>query len=119
MSDDKVLQFPGGGELPEQTILIERDQHRYCNHEKISLDPHARAVICVICGATLDPFDFLVKNGITLQRAWSDHKSVKAKISELMGRVMFLKKQKASLEASVRRLKDKVPVLDTRGKDIL
>jgi len=119
MSDDKILQFPGGSELPEQTILIEKDMSRFCQHGKISLDSHMRTAICIECGAVLDPFDFLLRNAKTLHVAWANYKSVNAQVSELMDRLTFLKKQKASLEASIRRLKDKQPVIDTRGKETL
>lgn len=119
MSDQNIVSFPGvPQELPEQTITLEKQPFNICQHTKISLDSHQRLVNCVRCGAVLDPFEYLAKNAVVLQRAWADHASVKRSLADMNDRVAALKKEEQRLKASVRRLKEKQPVIDTRGKDI-
>lgn len=120
MSDQNIVSFPGiPQELPEQTITLEKRPFNFCQHAKISLDSHQRLVNCVQCGAVLDPFEYLETNAVVLQRAWSDHASVKRTLTDMNDRVATLKKEEQRLKASGRRLKEKQPVIDTRGKDIL
>lgn len=120
MSDQNIVSFPGvPQEIPEQTITLEKRPFNFCQHAKISLESHQRLVNCVQCGAVLDPFEYLETNAVVLQRAWSDHASVKRTLTDMKDRVAALKKEEQRLKASVRRLKEKQPIIDTRGKDIL
>ncbi|WP_343724876.1 hypothetical protein [Herbaspirillum huttiense] len=120
MSEQNVVSFPGvPQEVPEQTITLEKQPFNMCQHAKISLDSHQRLVNCAQCGAVLDPFEYLVKNAVVLRRAWTDHASVKHVLADMNDRAAALKKEEQRLKASVRRLKEKQPVIDTRGKGTL
>jgi len=114
MSDDKVLQFPGGSELPEMTLTAQRDRTLFCKHDKLTLNEHDRTMSCVGCGAALDPFNYLLSNALHLQRAWQDHGVVKKELTELIDRVSELKKEKQRLTGQVARLKEKLPTISTR-----
>lgn len=123
MSDENnVIQAFRPAELPEQTLLIEKrpaGKPHYCSHEKIRIDAHERTIHYARCDQAFDPFDFLHQQALTLQRAWQDHASVKRELSDLQDRVTALKKEEKSLRGKVDRLKDKIGVVDVRGKSIL
>lgn len=119
-TSDKVIAFPSAEPLPENPIAIEKPpSYNYCRHESVSLDEHNRVVNCVKCGAVLDPFNFLHENARTIQTAWDHHRQVMAKVHEIGERLQVLVKEEKRLKGRVRTLKEKVPVLDTRGKDRL
>ena len=107
MAADNITQFPGAGELPPCPLQIKRAQG-FCTHPEIRLDDHTRTVECVQCGATLDPFDFLRKNAITLQQAWISHSVLKQDVDRLVERVTALKKEEAKLKARIATAKKKV-----------
>jgi len=119
MSVDKIITFPGGEELPENpvTLINSGKPYSFCKHERISLDEHKRTVDCMDCGIVLDPFGFLRHQAETLQRAWSNYRSVTAKVQELNGSIERLNKELASVQGKLRRAKEKVPLIDVRGKD--
>lgn len=123
MADEKVIRAFPANELPENLIAIEPrapGKPYFCAHEKISLNAHDRTVNCAQCGATLDPFDFLLNNAKTLQMAWQNHRSASMKVSELNERIAALAKEEKRLRAQVKRLQDKAgSVLEVRGKSIL
>jgi len=120
---DNVIQAFQKSELPEQTLLIEKQppgKPYYCDHAGLRIDTHERTIACSNCGQALDPFDFLHKNAVVLQRAWQDHASVKRDMGEMIDRVTALKKEEKRLRAMVKRLADKnEAVIDVRGKSIL
>lgn len=119
---DKILSFPGAEPLPENLVELKDDTQRlmrYCEHGRITLDEHQRTVGCRDCGAILDPFNFLRDNARTLQRAWINHGLAQRKVKELTDRIEALNKERESLQGKVRRLREKVPVVDVRGKDRL
>lgn len=60
--------------------------------------------------------NFLVSNGLTIQRAWSAHKEAMRQANDVAERVSVLKKEEQRLRAMVKRLQDKVPVLSTRSE---
>lgn len=117
MSDDKVLHFPVNDELPENPISTAKGGWRLCNHERISLEDHARTVRCVQCEKVLDPFDFLLKQSDLLQRAWNNHRYVNEKVAEKHKSLEALTAEERRLKARVSRLKEKAgPVLDFRAQ---
>lgn len=91
----------------------------HCGHEAIRLDQHDRAVFCARCGATLDPFMFLLNNAATIQRAWQNHHEAQRKVRELNDRIEVLAKEEKRLSAMVKRRQEKVGFLDVRGKPTL
>lgn len=116
----KVVSLPGAEPLPENLLQAsDRDPWSHCAHGRITLDVHERTVNCRDCGRVLDPFQFLQKQADLLQRAWSNHDAAKRKVQELVDRIHALKKEHDSLQGKVRRLKEKMPVVDVRGKDRL
>jgi tRNA C32,U32 (ribose-2'-O)-methylase TrmJ len=119
MSDDKVCQFPGT-ELPENLMDIAPRKPGFCQHEKVTLDEHTRTVTCAKCGATIDPFSFLMHNAKTIQMAWQHHRMAMHKVQELTERVDTLKREENRLRGIVKRLQVKSSaVLDVRGESRL
>lgn len=124
MADDKVVHgaFPSS-ELPENLMEIEPRNPAlpyHCAHEAIRLDQHDRAVHCAQCGATLDPFMFLLNNAATIQRAWSNHAEAQHRVRDLHDRIEVLGKEEKRLRARVKRLQDNAgDVLVVRGKSQL
>lgn len=115
MNDDVVRQFPGT-ELPENLLSISPQRFDFCNHEKVSLDEHSRTVRCTKCGATLDPFNFLLSNARTIQMAWQNHRMMVHKVQEITDRVDTLKREENRLRGIVKRLQAKSDaVIDVRG----
>lgn len=121
--DDKVIHAFSNPELPKNPMTIAgkpAGAPLWCNHEAIQLDEHDRAVHCTRCGATLDPFNFLLHNAKTLQQAWMNHRAVNNKVKELNERVAHLTKEEKRLRSQVKRLQDKTAgVIDVRGKATL
>jgi uncharacterized small protein (DUF1192 family) len=117
---DKVVSFPGAEPLPENLIQVaDSKPHNYCQHGTITLDPHKRLVECSVCGAVLDPFDFLEQQARLLQRAWQHHGMAQAKVTELNTSIGNLQTELKRLKGQVARARDKVPAIDVRGKDKL
>lgn len=113
-----IRAFPGA-ELPEQTLLVERKQFNFCEHNKISLDEHRRVVKCASCDKVYDPFDFLHKEAQRLEAAWRNYGQVRKELSELIDRVDNLKKEEARLKARIKTARVKVePVVFTRNHDL-
>lgn len=123
MSDDKVIHAFPAAELPESVMTVDArraGEPYFCQHPAIRLNEHDRTVHCAKCGAALDPFNFLLHEAKTIQRAWENHKVVAAKVSELNERVAALAKEEKRLRAQVKRLQDKSgEVVQVRGKSIL
>ncbi len=117
---DNVQQFPGAQALPDNPLELAPRRPGWCGHESVTLDEHTRTVICADpkCGATLDPFGFLVSNAHTIQRAWSAYKQAMRQANEVAERVTTLKKEEQRLRAQVKRLQEKVPVLNTRSREL-
>jgi hypothetical protein len=122
-SDNKVVRAFPAAEMPENLLQIEKQSAGvpyYCSHESVSLNEHDRIVNCARCGATLDPFGFLLSNARTIQMAWSNYRDAQRKVSELNDRIVILKKEEARLRAQVKRLQEKSGgVLNVRAKDVL
>lgn len=120
--NDNVKAFPGVSELPDNPMQIAPRPHGWCRHENVMLDEHSRTVQCadVKCGATLDPFNFLLNNAQTIQSAWSRYRHVTKEASEIADRVTALKKEEQRLRAMVKRLQEKTgAVLTVRGRENL
>lgn len=115
---DKIVSFPTAEPLPENPISIKRND-RYCRHDRVSLDEHQRTVNCLMCGGVLDAFAFLHKNAAVIQTAWHQHSEVMRKVREVQQRIDLLEKERKRLAGQVKRLQDKAPSLDLRGKDLL
>lgn len=120
MSDDKVIHAFPSAQLPDNLITVEPRNPAlpyHCEHAALRLDEHERSVHCAVCGATLEPFNFLLNNARTLVTAWHNYRSTRAMVSELQDRVTVLKKEEARLRSLIKRLQTKVPPpLDVRGK---
>ncbi|HXU93214.1 MAG TPA: hypothetical protein VFP33_06105 [Gallionella sp.] len=109
--------------MPENLLSIEPRSAGvpyFCNHEAVTLNEHDRAVNCSRCGATLEPFNFLMSNARTIQMAWSNYREAQRKVSELNERIAVLAKEEKRLRAQVKRLQDKTGgVLNLRVGDEL
>lgn len=124
MADDNVVRAFPAAELPENLLAIEprpTGVPYFCNHEAVTLNEHDRVVNCTKCGATLEPFNFLVSNAKTIQMAWFNYRDAQRKVSELNDRIAILKKEESRLRSQVKRLQEKTSssVLDVRGKSTL
>lgn len=122
MADDNVIHAFKAADLPEQTFVIEKPpagKPYHCYHEALRIDAHERTINCAKCGQALEPFDFLLTQAATLQRAWQDHAYVKRDLGEMQDRVTELKKEEKRLRAQIKRLDGKVTVVDVRGKSNL
>lgn len=121
MSDDKVVRAFPVAEIPENLLAIEprgAGVPYFCAHESVSLNEHDRVVNCARCGATLDPFNFLLSNARTIQMAWQNYREAQRKVSELNERIAVLAKEEKRLRAQVKRLQDKTGgVLNLRVGD--
>lgn len=117
---DNVQKFPGATALPENPMELAPRRPGWCSHEAVTLDEHTRTVMCANpkCGAVLDPFAFLASNAHTIQRAWSAYRQAMTQANEVAERVSVLKKEEQRLRAMVKRLQEKVPVLNTRGREL-
>lgn len=120
VSDEKIVHaFPTVG-LPENTMVIEPRKPTWCEHLDVRLNEHDRTIHCAKCGAALDPFNFVLNNARTIQRAWDNHRMASAKVNELNERVNALAKEEKRLRATVKRLQDKSgAVISVRGKSTL
>ena len=115
---DNIRQFPGA-EIPDQTLSVEREPFGFCNHDKISLDGHARTVRCTKCDKVFDPFDFLKNEVRRLQDAWERHRDVRAKLTDMNDRVEALKKEEARLKGRIKAARAKVePTIDVRNRNL-
>lgn len=113
MSDDKIIHaFPKRDELPECPVDVERKLH-FCDHKKIRLIEHDRVVLCVDCGATVDPFAYLVKGAYAIREGWRLHRELGRCIDERREQLEKLNKEKSRLQAVVRRLKQKAGDAET------
>lgn len=114
---DNVHQLPGAKALPENPLELAPSRPGFCGHEAVTLDEHTRTVMCADpkCGAALDPFNFLLSNARTIQRAWAAYRHANQQANEMAERVTVLKREEQRLRTQVKRLQQKVPVLNTRG----
>jgi len=109
MSDEKVIHAFPSKELPECPVTIER-RVGYCQHQSINLIEHDRQVVCTKCGATLDPFDYLLHEARAISYGWEKYREVIRLIEERRKQLADLDKEKKRLQGQVRRL-------NLRGKD--
>jgi len=122
MSNDNVIHAFKPAELPEQTLTVEKPPQGkpfYCQHGALRIDPHERSVACTHCGQVLDPFDYLLSNAVTINRAWQDHSFVKRELGDLQDRISDLKKEEKRLKAQIKRTTEKIAIVDVRGKSTL
>ncbi len=120
--DDNVIHAFKPAELPAQTLTVEKPpagKKMYCLHGALRIDPHDRTIACAECGQALEPFDYLLTNAMTINRAWQDHSYVKREIGDIQDRITELKKEEKRLRALNKRLGEKVAVVDVRGKQTL
>ncbi len=113
---DVIQAFPASTELPDNPMEIAPRLPGWCSHDEVLLDQHDRIVSCRKCSAVLEPFDFLLGNATTIQRAWSAYREVNRKAAEVQERLTALKKEEQRLRAMVKRLQDKTgSVLSVRN----
>ena len=117
---DNVMQLPSAQTLPENPLALAARHPSFCSHDAVVLDVHTRTVNCANtkCGAVLDPFNFLVNNAATIERAWSSHREAMRQANEVAERVTLLKKEEQRLRSMVKRLQEKVPVIGRRNREL-
>jgi hypothetical protein len=95
----------GGGALPENPLQPAPRRDGFCDHDALIVDAHERTVRCANpkCGATIDPFGYLLHNARRIQQAWDMHKQVMRQVNEVNERVHALKKEEQRLRAMVKR----------------
>jgi hypothetical protein len=95
MADDNVIQAFQKSELPEQTLIIEPrppGKPFFCQHGSLRINEHERTLHCAQCGQALDPFDFIHKSAMVINRAWQDHTHVTREMRDMQDCVTALKK---------------------------
>lgn len=119
MSDEKIIHvFRQADDLPPCPMDVTSSSPVYhCDHRQLQIDTHDRTVRCDACGATLDPFTYLARNGQSLQMAWRDYRAVRDRIKALNESIERLMREEKRLKAAVKRAKDRLPDrLDVRGE---
>ena len=113
---DKVIQAFPSKDLPECPVDVDRGPMRHCNHQRIRLVEHDRALLCQDCGATLDPFRYLLDGAHAMRHGWQEYRYVQQLLKEKREQLAALEKERKRLAGQVRRLKGKVEgdVLDMR-----
>lgn len=123
MSDEKVVHAFPVSEMPENIMQIEPEPPGlplWCDHLEVRLNQHERTIHCAKCGAALDPFNFILHNAKTIQRAWENYRAANLKVRDLNERVGVLVKEEKRLRAQVKRLQDKSgEVISLRGKSTI
>ena len=116
MSDEKVVHaFGKATDVPDCPIKITSTSPVFhCSHGRLEIDTHERAIRCAECGAALDAFDYLTRQGQELNFMWVQYRHVKQRIKALNESVDRLAREEKRLKASIRRAKEKLPVLDVR-----
>lgn len=114
--DEKIIQAFPPKELPECPVDEARPKWGYCDHGRITLVEHDRAVLCQDCGRSLDPFQYLLDGARAIRRGWADHRHAVQLIKEKREQLETLEKERKRLAAQVKRMKDKTVgyVLDVR-----
>ena len=79
-----------------------------CRHKNITCEDHTRQIQCQTCGKTLDPFDWIFRQGIEQERAVFDLQHIRHETQLAMKEIADLYRQKRNLQAQVKRLKEKV-----------
>lgn len=116
MSDDKVVHaFGTAADVSDCPIkLTSSSRVFHCSHGQLEIDQHERTIRCADCGAMLDAFNYLVNQGQELRFMWQRYREVKQRITALNESVDRLAREEKRLKASIRRNKEKLPVLDVR-----
>jgi|SRR5690348_14446423 len=110
-----VLAFGSATEVPDCPIKLTNSSPVFhCRHGQLEIDVHERSIRCAECGATLDAFDYLAVQGGELNFMWQRYREVKQSIHRLNESVDRLTREEKRLKASIRRNKEKLPVLDVR-----
>lgn len=118
MNEKVIHAFKAADDLPPCPIQVKSSSPVYhCDHRSLQIDVHERSIRCDACGAVLDPFSYLVKNGQSLQMAWQDYRAVRERVKSLNESIERLVREEKRLKALIRRTKDKLPErLDVRGE---
>jgi hypothetical protein len=108
MGEDKIIRAFPSRDLPECPVKVE-EKAGYCRHGEIALVAHERRIECAECGATLDPFDYLLGDARAIRRGWENYRHVQQLIKERMETIAKLDKEKRRLQAQVRRINLRKP----------
>jgi len=93
---------PDNYELPGPKLVVANDHpnNKFCSHERIRIFPYHRIIQCNACGATLDPFDYLLTIGMQENNQLSHLKYLKIQarqcekeLEKLKSEIKAVKKQ--------------------------
>ena len=109
MSDDKIVKMPtkpqpirpGGTASLE---LIVNRHGKYCDHRPVELDTERRGVTCKDCGASLDPFDTLLRYAREHERVARDLKDTSTDAKGAHARLELLERLERNAKGRLRRL---------------
>jgi hypothetical protein len=104
MTNDKIIRAFPSKEVPDCPVSFDDRHHSFCEHPAINLNTHDRLITCSKCGATLDPFAYLVSEAIAIRRGWDRYRQVQHMIAERQQQLADLDREKKRLQGQVRRL---------------
>lgn len=104
MAGDKIIRAFPSKEVPDCPVSFDERHHAYCQHPAINLNTHDRLITCAKCGATLDPFAYLVAEAKAIRCGWDSYRQVQHMITERRQQLADLDREKKRLQGQVRRL---------------
>jgi hypothetical protein len=103
MTDDKIVNFQPGAE-----ITPKRSEKHFCSHLKVFVVEHSRCLECQLCGATIDPFDFLWKWANRRLNFHQTQQALKDESKALRVEIEDLKRQERNIKSRIKRAKAKI-----------
>jgi hypothetical protein len=92
-------------ESPElKAVIVKEDHSKFCPHEHIRIFEHHRLVQCSDCGASLDPFDYILSVGRQEGNKLSEMTWLKYQIKNLTEERDVIKKEISKLRSQAKKL---------------
>ncbi|MEI7375657.1 hypothetical protein [Dickeya chrysanthemi] len=107
-NSDNVLQFTkrfdDNADIKEMRNFVEapKPEGRTCRHERVVVSEHERSVKCRLCGAVLDPFDYLLSLAKKETRLDWELTGLRCEIRSHREGLEKLKREEANCKARIR-----------------
>jgi hypothetical protein len=110
VTDGAIVRLPWDGAAGGlEDVPLTRERHRWCAHRSVRLDPTARRVYCKACGREVDAFEALQTFAAEYDRHAVAVDSLRREEQERHAAIEGLKRERANLQAQIRRLQGKLP----------